>query len=183
MVDEIWKDIEGYEGYYKVSNLGRVKSLPRVIYRVKDGRKMTIKGKIMTPTINSRGYYGVRLSIDGIGRTAKVHGLVANAFLDNPQNLVEINHKDGDKSNNHINNLEWSTRQKNIKHAFDNGLNSNVGSRNGRSIVNEEDVITIRKRKADGEKFKFVYNDYKDIMTKSGFHCIWYYNNWKHIKI
>ena len=92
-MQEIWKDIQGYEGYYQVSNLGRVKSLrSNTILKIND-----IKG----------GYSQVGLSINGNPKTKRIHRLVATAFLDNEFNLTQINHKDKNRHNNRADNLEW----------------------------------------------------------------------------
>jgi hypothetical protein len=105
---EIWKDIEGYEGLYQVSNLGRIKSLKRK--RIRILKLFHDKG----------GYIWVSLRKDNIGHRMYVHHLVAFAFISGLSK--EINHKDGDKSNNNANNLEWSNRSKNMKHAYSLGL-------------------------------------------------------------
>lgn len=102
---EIWKDIEGYEGLYQVSNEGRVKSVRRNV--------------ILTPSSNGIGYLHVVLSIDGKQKTFYVHRLVAEAFIPNLDNLPEINHKDENKANNSTENLEW------CHHKY----NSNYGTR------------------------------------------------------
>ena len=94
---EIWKDIKGYEDKYKISNLGRVKSL----------KGKPLKGKILSIYKDKFGYVCVRLSKDNIQRTYRVHRLVAYAFLPNPNNYPEVNHKDEDRTNNCVNNLEW----------------------------------------------------------------------------
>lgn len=94
---EIWKDIDGYEGLYKVSNRGSVTSAPR---------KGT-KGGLLKPTKDKDGYLCVGLNKRNKGKTVKVHRLVAAAFIPNPDDLPEVNHKDEDKSNNNVENLEW----------------------------------------------------------------------------
>lgn len=101
---EIWKDIPGYEGLYQVSNEGRVKTARR---------KGTFGGLArMRPM--QHGYIGVDLCREGKRKTHMVHRLVAQAFISNPDNLPEINHKDENKTNNHANNLEWCTRRYNL---------------------------------------------------------------------
>ena len=101
-MEEIWKDIEGYEGLYQVSNLGRVRSVDRY-----DGLNHFLKGKIKKQTKDKTGYFTTHLWKDGKNKCCKVHRLVAQAFLDNPNNLLQVNHKDEDKTNNRVNNLEW----------------------------------------------------------------------------
>ena len=106
---EIWKDIEGYEGIYQVSNFGNVKSLSRLTHfenTHKSGYRLT-KERILKSGVGSNGYSSVVLRKDGKSRTFMVHRLVALTFIPNLENLPEINHKDENKQNNHINNLEW----------------------------------------------------------------------------
>lgn len=135
-IEEIWKDIEGYEGYYQVSNMGRVKSLSRPIYTIETHKMYRIsKEKIKCFKIDKDGYRTVTLSIDGNDKTFKVHRLVAQAFIPNPNNLPEVNHIDLDRSNNFVNNLEWCIHSDNIKHSQDAGkyIIGNTGTNNGRS--------------------------------------------------
>lgn len=100
-MDEIWKDIEGYEDDYQVSNLGRVKSLPKKCW---NGKGYWFRdGRILIPIKSKKGYLNVWCR----KRIFKVHRLVANAFIPNPQNLPQVNHIDGDKTNNCVTNLEW----------------------------------------------------------------------------
>ena len=109
---EIWKDIKGFEGLYQVSNLGRVKSLKYM----KSDKEMVLKsGK------NKGGYSLVRLTASG-KQYYLIHRLVAEAFIANSQNLPCVNHIDGDKSNNTVENLEWVSHKENTRHAFDTGL-------------------------------------------------------------
>ena len=107
MIEEIWKPIEGYEGLYEVSNLGRVRSLDRFYYRLH-------KGKVLSPTKDRYGYLTVTLNCNGKSKTIKIHRLVAQAFLPNPDNLPQVNHKDEVKSNNCVDNLEWCSAKYNV---------------------------------------------------------------------
>lgn len=103
---EIWKDIKGYEGFYQISNLGRVRSLDRYVNCL-IGIKALRKGKILTQNYNNKGYKRVSLCKNGKHKNFQVHRLVAEAFIPNPDHLPCINHKDEDKTNNHVDNLEW----------------------------------------------------------------------------
>jgi hypothetical protein len=179
---EVWKDIVGYEGMYQVSNYGNVKSLERVVVR-SNGSKMYIKEKLLNKRLNDRGYIEIKLSKNGKSGYAKLHRLVAQAFIPNPENKPQVNHKDTDKENNHVDNLEWNTHSENQKHAHANGLYDRSGEANSCNKVSEQDVIEIRTRKASGEKLGKVYESYKESISKHGFKAIWYGYNWKHIKI
>lgn len=110
MEQEQWKPIEGTDGGYEVSNLGRVMS------------KMQRNPRIMPQTIQRSGYRYVMLHVNKKPTCRRVHRLVAQAFLPNPEGLKEVNHKDGNKDNNRADNLEWCTRSHNVKHSFDTGL-------------------------------------------------------------
>lgn len=110
---EIWKDIEGYEGLYQVSNEGNVKSLKREI-TYKDGRKKLIKERILKKILSDLGYYHVMLCKNGISKRFKIHRLVANAFIPNINNLPIINHKDENPKNNSVENLEWCDQNYNV---------------------------------------------------------------------
>jgi hypothetical protein len=113
---EVWKDIKGYEGLYQVSNLGRVKSLERIIIK-KNGLKQTIRERILKPFTSPKGYLQVSLhNINGKNKTAKVHRLVCEAFHENPENKPCVNHIDEDKADNRAFNLEWVTAKENSNH-------------------------------------------------------------------
>lgn len=107
-MQEIWKNVKGYEGLYEVSNFGRVKSLR--------------KEKILKLGRDKKGYLIVGLCKNGKQRTFKAHRLVTEHFLNNPYNLPYVNHKDGNKTNNNVSNLEWCTQKENIQHAIANDL-------------------------------------------------------------
>jgi hypothetical protein len=119
-MEEIWKDIEGYEGLYQVSNLGRVRSLARLSTRPnpRTGKPMTymLKERILSGKNHSAGYFSIHLYKYGKGKMFLLHRLVAMAFVPNPNNLPEVNHKDEDKRNNRADNLEWCTQSYNVNY-------------------------------------------------------------------
>jgi hypothetical protein len=111
---EIWRDIPGYEGYYQVSNFGRVKSLSRKVYN--RGGFHISKEKILKQQLRKDRYFNVHLLKEGIVKIFFVHRLVALAFLPNPNQLPDINHKDENPSNNCVDNLEWCTEKYNMNY-------------------------------------------------------------------
>ena len=113
MEQEQWKPIQEFNGEYEVSNLGRVRSMKQYY---------GVIARIMPATIQKRGYKAVMFHINGKARCVKVHRLVAEAFIPNPNHLPQINHKDGDKLNNQATNLEWCTGSQNMRHAWQTGL-------------------------------------------------------------
>ena len=109
--NEIWKDIEGYEGIYQISNTGKVRSLDRKVYNHFQ------KGKELKPHNNGHSYLNVGLYKEGKNeKHAYIHILVAKAFIPNPNNYTQVNHKDFDKTNNCVENLEWVSPQQNMAH-------------------------------------------------------------------
>ena len=145
-MEEIWKDIKGYEGLYQVSNLGRIKSLSRTITKV-DGNTQTFKERILKPNYK-RGYVNVGLSKKGKLKTFTVHRLVAEAFKLNPDNKPEVNHINGIKDDNRVSNLEWNTSAENQRHAYNTGLQiSQKGSKHGKSTLTDKIVLAIRASK------------------------------------
>ncbi len=121
---EIWRDVINYEGLYQVSNRGRVKSLERIVHRSskKRGEKQSVGVKILKQNHVGRDNLMVRLCKNATELDFLVHRLVATAFIPNPNNLPEVNHKDGYRRNNHLKNLEWMTHLDNIRHARKNCL-------------------------------------------------------------
>lgn len=115
MIEETWNPIKGYEELYEVSNLGRVRSLDRVYVR-KDGSRYTINGRLMKPFDTKDGYKSVKLRSYGNRKTFRVHRLVAQAFIPNPDNYMIVNHKDEDRINNRADNLEWCTNLYNLNY-------------------------------------------------------------------
>lgn len=124
---EIWKDIKDYEGLYQISNYGRVKRLSKQKRNYNINTKnydiIILPDKIVTPQLNQYGYYRIGLTKNGKRKCYSVHRLVAQSFIPNPENKLQINHKDENKQNNCVDNLEWRTAK----------YNANYGTRNKRT--------------------------------------------------
>ena len=122
-MEEVWKWIDGYKNMYQVSNLGCVRSVDRYVYcEVSPNKLQHLFGKVLKQGFNHKGYPIVYLSKDGKQKTITVHRLVAKAFIENPLNLPQVNHKDGCKTNNKVDNLEWCDNSYNQIHAHKTGL-------------------------------------------------------------
>lgn len=138
---EIWKDIRGYEGLYQVSNKGKVKSLARIVGSCK--RKESI---LSNNRLTKDGYVRIALGKDSVAKENRLHAIVAKHFIINEGNKETINHIDGNKLNNAVYNLEWSTREENMQHAYKLGLKKpKRGSSNALSKLTDSDVEYIRK--------------------------------------
>lgn len=137
---EIWRDVVCYEGLYEVSNKGRVKSFQHKVVKIRIPQK---HGE----------YFALGLSKFGKQKTICIHALVAKAFIPNPENKPFVNHRDGDKYNNCVENLEWSTVAENTQHAYDTGLAKALrGAKNGGAKFTEEQVKEIRSMHIKGDK-------------------------------
>lgn len=132
MKKEIWLPIKGFESGYKISSFGNVLSLK------------TKPPRVLSPGINpNRGYWHVALSKNGVIKNVFHHRLVAEHFIPNPERKKEVNHKNGVKTDNRVENLEWATRAENNRHAFDTGLTVTSGEKNSRHKLTEEQVREI----------------------------------------
>jgi hypothetical protein len=141
--EEVWKDIEGYEGLYEISTFGNVRSVDRVIRSTK-GHLRKLKSHGIKQLITGQGYFHVRIRKNGNRKTKFIHRLVAETFISNPGNYPIVNHIDGDKGNNHISNLEWVTSQQNAQHALKHNLTSTTK-------LSKQEVLKIRELYASGE--------------------------------
>jgi hypothetical protein len=123
-MNETWLPAVGWGGY-EVSIEGRVRSIARTVSR-RDGTTQRFRGRELRPFRNSEGYWVVRLSMPGKRAVERVHRIVATAFVAPGHTTETVNHKDGNKSNNRADNLEWATRSENTKHSIANGLGNYV---------------------------------------------------------
>lgn len=130
MTEEIWKPVLGYEGLYEVSSYGRVKSVDRYVKACYEKYRLH-KGKVLSPAKDRYGYLSVVLSYNGKHKTITVHILVAQAFIPNPDDLPIINHKDEDKTNNRVENLEWCTAKYNMNYGTRNIRIKDTAIKNG----------------------------------------------------
>jgi hypothetical protein len=129
LVMEVWKDVPEFEGIYQASDLGRVKSLSRTVAHTKGSGARQIRERILHPGVNNKGYLHVVLSKNGITKSTRVHRIIAKLFNPNiHSDILEVNHKDGDKLNNKSTNLEWVTHHKNIIHSWEHGLSVPTGA-------------------------------------------------------
>ena len=145
---EVWKDIAGYDGFYMVSNTGKVMSV--------GGRCGTSRNPLMLKqSANHDGYLKVRLLYNGKDVTAKVHRLVAEAFIENSDGKETVNHKDGNKQNNHVDNLEWADRSEQMYHAYRYGLKPRMNGEKcpAAKLTNEQAQEIRRLYKRNSKEF------------------------------
>lgn len=151
---ELWRAICGYEGYYEVSNTGKVRSVDRIVYD-KNGNRRILCGRPMkltrTKGKDGNGYMVVNLRKHGISKVSLVHILVAVAFIPNPQNYPMVNHIDGDKTNNDAGNLEWTTYRYNNLHALCNRLRKPKGTP-VIQMTEDGDIIEVYASAAEAER-------------------------------
>jgi hypothetical protein len=180
MEKEVWKDIEGYEGLYQVSSLGNVKSLGRRKSVAEKGGYYNL-GDINLRLGNRRGYKSVTLCKDGIPKPFAVHRLVAFAFLENKENKKTVNHINGIKSDNRVDNLEWVSQSEQQIHAIKIGLRYKaIGEQSNFSKFKSEDIIKIREMYSTGlfscEELSKKFNT-----SKNNINSIIHSYTWKHL--
>ena len=178
---EVWKDVTGFEGLYQVSDLGRIKSLPRQCWMNSKGKTYrSVPERIMKSSLIGKGYKMVYLSKDGRVYSRLLARIVAEAFVPNPKNKPEVNHVDLDKLNCRASNLEWTTRLENMRHAYANGaIPFMEGERGGGSKLKNEQVLAIRRRRKKGIRVKQLASEYG--VHECAIYRILSRATWKHI--
>ena len=133
---EQWKSIIGYEGFYEVSNAGNVRSVERnVATNIRFNTKRTLKARVLKCNLKQNGYYTVDLCKYGKIKSESVHRLVAEAFIPNPDCCKVVNHINGVKTDNRVENLEWVTYKENHWHAREHGLLTDIGQHNNKRVM------------------------------------------------
>jgi len=169
---ENWKDIQGFEGLYQVSDMGRVKSLARRRLGTKNYYQ---KERILSSVVGTKYMYITLVSNTGIKKQFTIHKLVATMFITKPSGTVCVNHKDGNPHNNHLNNLEWVTYSRNAFHAYENKLTKKLfGEKASGAKLTESQVIemrlTYRKQfganKVMAKKYNITVGQVHNIITK-----------------
>lgn len=163
-MEEIWKPVPGFEKLYLVSNTGRIKANAKAVSTSRNGTIYVAqrKERELSFTIDRYGYYKVVLQENKRKKFTTVHRVVGAAFISNPQNLPQINHKDGNKLNNNVDNLEWCTSQQNVVHAYKTGLSKNVQKGENHHLTNltNDLVIKIRQEMKEGKRNKDIEKEY-----------------------
>jgi len=171
-MEKIWKDIVGYEGLYQINNFGEIMSIK--------------SGLLRKQQLNCKGYPVIKLNKNNVTTGYIVHRLVAQAFINNPDNKEEVNHKDSVRHNNRVNNLEWVTRSENLKHSYREGNklpNTPIGEKCPWAKLTEKDVKLIKQMKfVDPELKPKIIADYFKTNIGNIYSILGGYN-WKHIKI
>ena len=144
---EEWKDIKGYEGYYQVSDCGKVRSLNRI---VKHGysKRQAVKGRVRKNHLTLAGYLTITLSREAKYEIFAIHRLIGLHFIKNPKNKKTINHIDGNKLNNCVDNLEWATHSENTLHAYKLGMINNTGCSHKKVIQYDLNGVELNRFKS-----------------------------------
>lgn len=177
---EFWKDIPGYEDLYQVSNIGNIRSLDRFVDNSLHG-KIKIKGKLMSKKLGTPRYYCVHLTKNGKRKSYLVHRLVGLAFIHNLYNYSDINHKNLNRLDNRVENLEWMTRSQNCFHAIAAGHRPNIfGEKSPNAKLKESDVLRIRSIYSSKKTtHKQIANEFN--VSKSLVEVIVNRKAWKHL--
>lgn len=163
---EQWKDIEDYEGYYQISSHGCVKSLERQV-KTKNGFR-TVRERVLKPRKDKDGYLSVILSKNKKSKTCKIHRLVGKYFLENPNNLPQVNHIDGNKQNNYYENLEYTANLKNTNHYHSKNGTKKYGVHMSQSkwrarIKKDGKSICLGHYEKKDDAYQAFYKKYKEL--------------------
>lgn len=142
MIREVWRDVAEFPCSYQVSNLGNVRGKDKIVIK-SNGVSCSRRGKILSLTIAKKNCVRVRLCVGGVKYTRNVPRIVALAFIPNPENKPEINHKDGNRLNNKVSNLEWTTKKENMDHAVATGLINNPSGEKARHYLGAVVVLDL----------------------------------------
>lgn len=184
MEQEIWKPVVGFEGYYEISSIGRLKSVKRS-YEVNGRWNKThirhMEEKLYKPYMAKTGYWDVFIHLHGRHRQS-IHRMVAKAFIPNPGNKGYVNHINSIRTDNRVGNLEWVTHQENMMHGYLHGslrIPASVGQDNGRAVLTNEQVLEIRKLYKEGMRPKQLIEKYQ--LKKATLEGVIYNTKWKHL--
>lgn len=179
-VHEEWRSVQGSGGTYEVSSLGRIRSLTRMVVDT-TGRRQVKRGTVLKPRCHSGGYRVVNVLDDGKFKTKFVHSIVADAFIGSRPEGHDVNHIDGDKSNNAASNMEYATRKENMDHAWNLGLVDNRGECNGQARYTEDQIRKcfelVRSGKTQREASEL------SGVSVGMVQQVWTGNRWKHLNL
>ena len=182
LLKEIWKPVVGFENLYEISSFGRVKSLAHSV-KSSNGKTLNYRERIVKQVETTSGYKFIVLTKNKESKNFSVHRLVAESFIENTNNYTDVNHKDGNKKNNCVENLEWCTRSENLKHAINIGLIKNQCKICRKVTVKCGEKITVFETMKDCAEFfgfkrgwlhnqirnhglTFVYKNYQIIVSE-----------------
>lgn len=168
-MQETWKDVPDYDGFYQVSNTGKIKSY----HKPTNNKSGGVDGSILYQGVNQKGYKVCYLCKNGVTKNITVHRVVALTYIPNPENKPQVNHINGIRDDNRPENLEWATCQENIQAAFDTGLKSNAGEKNNRSIFTNHQINKIRQS---------VDNRFMTVKQMAKYYRTSYNTMWKAVK-
>jgi hypothetical protein len=154
---EEWRDIHGFEGYYQASSFGRIRSVDKIITR-KDGKSYFRAGRVLIPFKGTTcNYLSIQFSVNNVPSKHLIHRLIAYTFLGlEPDSVLEVNHKDGNRLNNAVSNLELVTHQENVDHSVRTGLKHDYGECHVHAILTNAQAAEIREICGRGVKQKDV---------------------------